>query len=76
MDIQWKTGTPDKRGFYITTRERKNGDRYVSVNDYESSSLNKFPLPEMIKEGWQVNIPDTSKIIAWCHVDDIKPYKI
>ena len=75
--FEWKTGEPDKKGFYITTRESKLGGnvhRYVSQDYYATNDLSKYPLPKYLNKGWQTGVLDGSEVIAWCNIEDIEPF--
>lgn len=59
--IKWQTGEPPKEGIYLVTY--KTPANYEVINAWYS------------EVGWDLWQSDTHKIIAWCDLRDIKPYK-
>ena len=72
--IEWKTGTPDEYGEYLTIRKSKrDGSTRVDVNTYATDELMKNgPLPATWVQGWQVYCADGCEIVAWAKIKDIK----
>lgn len=72
--IEWKTGTPDEYGEYLTVRKsRRDGSIRVDVNTYATDELMKNgPLPETWRQGWQIFCADGCDIVAWTKIKDIK----
>lgn len=57
--IKWKTGTPKEEGEYLVTLKTLKG---VIVDRLEFEEY-----------GW--NLATNCKVIAWCPLSDIEPYK-
>lgn len=66
--IKWRTGLPNKVGWYVVTVKSKQGELYVDTDYYKRDVGVKhywFEFGDSSEEG----------IIAWCPVDEIEPYK-
>ena len=71
MKINWHTDTPSQENLEcLTTREAKLGGetkRYIMYNRWARRSPDKEPE-------WLCNVTDGSHTIAWCPLNEIKPY--
>lgn len=63
--IKWQTGEPKEDGCYIVTIENSSKETGVTVLNYGTKNK-KFLL---------VGLYPDLKIIAWCNLSDIEPYK-
>lgn len=64
--IKWQTGEPKENGFYIVSYQFPNSSRAnVTALVYTGGTW--------INGDWQEI--DKRRIIAWCKLSDIKPYK-
>ena len=59
--IKWRTGEPKEEGYYLVTFKSLDG---LTV---ETAGYDDY--------GWEIYTSDYCRIIAWCPLDEIKPYK-
>lgn len=59
--IKWHTGEPKEEGYYIVTYQSLTGTT-VETALYE-------------EYGWDIYTSASCKVIAWCPLSEIKPYK-
>lgn len=59
--IKWRTGEPKEKGLYLTTY-RTLRENVVEPNIYE-------------EYGWDTYSDEYCKVIAWCPLNEIEPYK-
>ena len=59
--IKWHTGEPKEEGCYLVTYQTLSG-KVVETAQYE-------------EYGWDMYTSDYCKVIAWCPLREIEPYK-
>ena len=59
--IKWHTGEPKEKGYYLVTYQSLIGAT-IETALYE-------------EYGWDIYASDYCKVIAWCPLSEIEPYK-
>ena len=59
--IKWQTGEPKEEGCYLVTYQTSHG-KFIEITQYE-------------EYGWDIYTSASCKIIAWCPLSEIEPYK-
>lgn len=62
--IKWQTGEPKEEGCYLVTYQilhEKCIEKFIEVTEYE-------------EYGWS-NTSASCKVVAWCPLSEIEPYK-
>lgn len=59
--IKWQTGEPKEEGYYLVTFQSLDG---LTV---ETAGYDDY--------GWGIYTSDYCKVIAWCPLSEIEPYK-
>lgn len=66
--IKWRTGVPTKAGWYVVTIQNKNGERYTDNDYYKRDVRDRYYW-------FAFGDSNEEKIIAWCPINEIEPYK-